>query len=203
MTGMFPLHRLVSWSHRLLSEVLSPGDFAVDLTAGNGADTEFLYRCVGHEGKVLSFDIQEKAIEATTERLYRLGAAVFRTPAGGEMASPGIHLVQDDHARLGEYCRDAPRGCIANLGYRPGGDRAISTEAHSSSAALKCALDLLAPGGRIAVVAYSGHEGGLAEASQIDAQMTSLPPAEWLTLRIGVPNREGSPFLLIAEKRSP
>ena len=51
----FQLPHIISWSHRLVREVLEPGDLAVDLTAGRGRDTLMLCQTVGAEGCVLSF----------------------------------------------------------------------------------------------------------------------------------------------------
>ncbi len=51
-------------------------------------------------------------------------------------------------------------GIIANLGYLPGGDRAIITRSESTLAALDQSLTSLAVGGRVAVVVYPGHAGG-------------------------------------------
>lgn len=203
MSSPAPLHRMVSWAHRFLAEALRPGDLAIDLTAGNGADTVFLYECVREEGRVFSFDIQEAALGETEARLRKVGVRVFRSERG-ETSVRGVHLLLDDHARLGDYClkdRERPRGIVANLGFRPGGERSLVTRAKSTIPALRAALDLLSPGGRIAVVAYVGHEGGEEEADCVAELFASLPPDPWLTLRMGVPNRPGSPFLLVAEKR--
>lgn len=197
-----PLHRIVSWAHAFLGDVLRPGDLAVDLTAGNGGDTLFLYTCVGAGGRVLSFDIQQEALENTSLRLTEAGATIFTTVGEEERFSEkGIHLILDSHARFGEYCREEVRGVVANLGFRPGGRRDVSTVAPSTLQALHSAFSLLAPGGRLAVVAYVGHEGGVEEAKEVERVFGALPPERWITLRLGVPNRGESPFLLLAEKR--
>ncbi len=65
MTRRVSLIRVVLWAHQLLAEVLSPGDTAVDLTAGNGTDTLFLARLVGPVGRVIAFDIQQQALQNT------------------------------------------------------------------------------------------------------------------------------------------
>ncbi len=70
------LTRIVSWGHELLSEVVHDGDLAVDLTAGNGQDTLTLFRMVGKKGRVISFDIQKRALERTAVLLEQAGACV-------------------------------------------------------------------------------------------------------------------------------
>ena len=44
------LHSL-DFSHELMGACIRPGDLAVDATAGNGGDTEFLCRLVGEQGR--------------------------------------------------------------------------------------------------------------------------------------------------------
>ena len=48
---------------------LNKGDTAVDFTMGNGNDTAFLADVVGESGHVYAFDIQERAVLNTRERL--------------------------------------------------------------------------------------------------------------------------------------
>ncbi len=64
-----PFTRMVSWSHRLLADVLSPGDLALDLTAGTGRDTLFLFHRLGPRGRILAFDIQREALLRTESLL--------------------------------------------------------------------------------------------------------------------------------------
>jgi predicted methyltransferase len=203
MTRLRPLARIVPRAHQLLREVLRPGDLAVDLTAGNGHDTLFLYRCVGPRGRVLALDIQEAALQQTASRLREAGAPVWGPGepenTAGERA--GVHLIHDDHTRLERYLADPPRALIANLGYLPGSDRAVTTQPASTVTALNQSCRLLAPGGRLAVVVYVGHPGGRKEAEAVDALFSELPAARWDVLRLVAANRPGSPYLLVGQKR--
>jgi len=65
----------VARAHEAVSEVLRPGDVALDATAGNGHDTLFLARSVGPEGTVHALDVQAAAITATRKRLEAAGVA--------------------------------------------------------------------------------------------------------------------------------
>lgn len=89
---------LSAWSQRLIKEVLSTGDFAVDLTAGNGYDTLMLAQAVGAMGRVLAFDVQNKALENTASRLAGLGLPVRRLSVPGTEIAAGVNMVQADHA---------------------------------------------------------------------------------------------------------
>ena len=199
----FPLTSIVSRAQQLLGEVLSTGALAVDLTAGGGRDTLFLARRVGPEGRVLSFDIQQEALARSAGLLTEAGLSpVFhRAPPASPLPS-GVHLIHDCHSRLENYLDAAPSAIIANLGFLPGGDKTLTTLPATTLAALGCALESLAPGGRLAVAVYLGHPGGVAEGGAVEELFASLPPQDWQVLRLQVFNCATSPFLLIAEKRS-
>jgi SAM-dependent methyltransferase len=198
---MSNLTRIVPFSHEYLSEILLAGDTAVDLTAGNGHDTLFLRQVVGAGGKVFAFDLQAKALEKTAERLAAEGLACKNhdTPASGY--PPGVHLVNASHAMLTDYVEPPVQAVIANLGYLPGGNRNIVTRSDSTLSALDQAAGLLAPGGRISVVVYVGHEGGEEESQAVALWFAALPAGDWETIRFQVMNRSESPYLLLAEKR--
>jgi len=197
------LTRIVDWAQRFVGEVLRPGDLAVDLTAGSGRDTLCLARRVGAQGRVLAFDIQEEALRQTAARLAAAGVAAepWSAPEPAPGAGAGVCLIRDSHAALGRYLDAAPRGIIANLGYLPGGDPQLTTEASSTVAALRRSFELLAPAGRVVVALYHAHPGGAEEARAVDALFCSLPPSRWEVLRLQVANRPGSPYLLVAGKR--
>lgn len=198
----FQLPHIISWSHRLVREVLLPGDLAVDLTAGRGRDTLELCRAVGPEGCVLSFDIQEQALSDTRERLECEGVVVDAclTISPPEDAC-GAWLIHADHRELSSYLSRPPRAVIANLGYLPGGDRQIKTRPDSTGEALQTALSHLLPGGRLVCVLYTAHEGGAEEAATVERIFTSLSSRDWFVLRLQVANRVQAPYLLVVEKR--
>ena len=86
---MSHLANIVSRSQRLLSEVLQPGDLAVDLTAGNGSDTLFLAQTVGPTGTVLAFDIQVQAL-ASEVVIPRERLSDSAKPALLDLTIPGL-----------------------------------------------------------------------------------------------------------------
>ncbi|MEZ4599989.1 MAG: class I SAM-dependent methyltransferase [Syntrophotaleaceae bacterium] len=194
---------MASWAQSLLAEVLSPGELAVDLTAGNGRDTCFLQQILGPQGRILAFDIQLKALEITAGRLAGTAARIFGpSPADpGHPVIAGIHLIHACHGQLADYLREPADGIIANLGYLPGGDHRAKTVEATTRQALEQALALLKPGGRLAVVAYTGHEGAGEEAESVERIFSNLSPRFWNVLRLTAANRFRAPFLLVAEKR--
>lgn len=48
-----------------------------------------------------------------------------------------------------------------NLGYLPGGNKAITTKSETTLQALEAASRILKPGGLISLVVYVGHPGGV------------------------------------------
>lgn len=198
----FQLPHIISWSHRFATEILAPGDFAVDLTAGRGRDTLELWRAVGDDGRLLVFDIQEQALSETKELLREAGCSscqVVESPDGCGQAV--VALVRADHANLADYLTEPPRVVIANLGYLPGGDHAVTTLPESTRTALSSALTALQPGGRLICVLYTAHPGGHKEAEAVEELLSGLSSRDWFVLRLQVSNRHQAPYLLVAEKR--
>jgi 16S rRNA C1402 N4-methylase RsmH len=149
------------------TECLGPGDWAIDATVGNGHDALALAQLVGPSGRVFGFDIQAEAISATEARLAAAGIG-------------NVELFRCDHARMRDVLPQEARNRVAvvafNLGYLPGGDHRVITQAPSTLAALDASLELLRPGGLITVIAYPGHAGGDDEAQAVRAWLQAQPP---------------------------
>lgn len=150
---------LVQEAHKRIRSILLPGDIVIDATVGNGYDTLFLADCIQPGGRVFGFDIQEAALISTRNKL-----------AQGELAEY-VELIQASHSDMIANIKPAYRGQIKaimfNLGYLPGSDKTITTQAQSTLVALNQALDLLALNGIISVMAYPGHPGGNTETQQV------------------------------------
>lgn len=158
MTTHRPLTRQ---AHELLAEYLSPGEIAMDATAGNGHDTLFLAHQVGPGGTVHAFDIQAQALAQTRDRLR---VAACDTP---------VFYHHCSHAEMLSALPASARGQVSavtfNLGYLPGADHNTTTRTDSTLAALNQSLTLLRPDGVLSVLAYRGHPGGREEAEAVAA----------------------------------
>lgn len=187
-----PPVRLTTRAHETVAAVLRAGDLAVDATAGNGVDTEFLARRVGPQGRVLGLDIQTEAIERTRTRLADAGLE-------------NVDLRRGDHANLAEIC-PAWSGAVAavmfNLGYLPRGDPSIRTHAESTLAALDAALWLLRDGGVMTILAYRGHPGGRAESDAVASWIAQLPAPHLTEEFASLPGRKAGPHLYVVWSRS-
>ena len=177
----------LTFSKRLLAQVLSPGDVAVDATAGNGNDALFLAGLVAPHGVVHCFDIQAAALARTRERLAGAGLeAVARLHATGHE-----HLLD----RLPGEHRGLVRAVTFNLGFLPGGDTSLVTRPRTTLAALEAACVVLAPGGLVVAVCYTGHAGGADEAGQVADWCASLDFALWRAARYELVNKPGDPIV--------
>jgi hypothetical protein len=148
--------------------VLLPGDLAVDATVGNGHDTLFLASHVGPGGKVIGCDIQPIALEHASARLRTAGV----------LERVVLLLLGHEHLALW-FERAAPdarvKAAMFNLGYMPGTDHSVITRAETTIPALESVLTLMAQGGIITAVLYSGHSGGLAETEAVLNWVRTLP----------------------------
>ena len=181
-----PRPRLTTQAQSWLAPQLRAGDIAIDATAGNGHDTLFLSQQVAPDGHVFAFDIQQRALDLTADRLAAAGQANW-TP------------INCSHATLRDEIPPQFRGHVSavmfNLGYLPGGDKRLMTQADSTRAALQSAFQLLRIGGMMTVLAYPLHPGGAAETQAVAAWMDSIQ-AELGTVRIANPDRpQNAPVL--------
>jgi predicted methyltransferase len=157
---------MVTLAKLFISEHINLGDVAIDATVGNGYDAEFLARCVGAQGHVYGFDIQQQAIANTQNRLRGLGL------------ERRVTLFKAGHESMEEHLDENLRGHFAaimfNLGYLPGGDKSLQTQTKTTLNALTQSLNLLKVGGIITVVTYSGHTGGDSETRDVSNWLKEL-----------------------------
>ena len=167
--------------HKMAQPFIREGDLCVDATMGNGHDTAFLCRSVGPSGQVLAFDIQERALEHTKERLEREDLHNCR-------------LICDSHENLAEYVRPETAGCVMfNLGYLPGGDHALATRPDTTLRALGAALKAVRRGGAILLCIYSGGDSGYAERDALLHWLEELDPRQYLVMLTRYWNRKNDP----------
>lgn len=183
---MFDFIQGVEFSHFLLEKSIKKGSLVIDATAGNGKDTLFLAKLVGEKGKVLAFDIQAKAIAKTKELLDK------------NKLSYQVELYQSGHEKMALYLDKRKVDAILfNLGYLPGGDKNIITQAKTTLVAVKTGLEHLTKGGLIVLVVYPGHKGGQEELKALLSYVKELNQQEYNVLHYYFPNQKKSPPELI------
>ena len=166
--------------HEFLRQHVKAGAFCIDATAGKGRDTALLCRLAGESGHVLAFDIQPDAISQTKALL-----------AQEELTAD---VILDSHARMEQYAAPETVDCVVfNFGRLPGGDPAVFTRAESSVAAINAGLQLLKPGGVMAIALYYGKENGYGERDAILAYLKTLDDRRFSVLRCDWANRRNDP----------
>ncbi len=179
-------------AHLVIQQYLKAGGIAVDATVGNGHDTLFIAQQVGPTGKVFGFDIQQQAIELTQARLNNTNI------------TNNTQLFHTSHINIEKYLGTDFGGKINvimfNLGYLPGSDKSIITQAESTLSALNQAISLLAKSGIITIAAYPGHPGGDKETDAIKAWHKQLAADKYKLKTIYSANKETAPRLYIIQK---
>lgn len=181
-------------SHRLLNELIHAhpeGNF-IDATLGKGYDLAFILNHPSFKGQAFGFDIQEDAITNTMERLSTLPkhdkAKLFLTSHSN---------IQEELNHISHF-----HGAIFNLGYLPGGNHDITTEAKTTIQAIDQILDKLVPKGRIIIVVYWGHSQGKLEKESLLNFVSSLDQALYSVASYQLVNQINSPpMLLVIEKK--
>ncbi|NLO22113.1 MAG: hypothetical protein GX119_08955 [Syntrophomonadaceae bacterium] len=148
----------------ILHKNIKAGDTVVDATCGRGQDTLFLAGQVGINGRVYAMDTQAAAIDSTYSLLKNQGLM------------DNVILIKDNHVNLGDHLNGiSPQAAVFNLGYLPGGNKKIITQPDTTIAALNQSIMVLAAGGWVTVVFYTGHEGGREEYEAVSRYLAGLP----------------------------
>ena len=178
------MKRPLEMAHDFLAQVITKDDVVVDATMGNGYDTLFLARLAK---QVYAFDIQEQAIEKTSQRLLEAGLT-------------NVELLLQGHETVDQFVTEAKAG-IFNLGYLPSADKSIITKPQTTIEALEKLCQLLVKGGRIAIMIYYGHEGGDIERDAVLDYVSQLPQQEYTATIYRILNQiNNPPFLVMIEK---
>ncbi|MCL6610998.1 MAG: class I SAM-dependent methyltransferase [Peptococcaceae bacterium] len=179
----------VQWARAFVLPALGRVSRAVDATAGNGHDTLFLAENVGPGGHVYALDIQEEALEKTRARIEAAGL------------KDRVTLLLRGHQDLDRLVEAPVDAVMFNLGYLPGSDRTVTTGPETTRDGISAALRILRPGGRLSVVAYTGHPGAREEAVAVAGLMGGLDLKEFNVQKMVFWNSRGdSPELYFATR---
>ena len=178
------MKRPLEMAHDFLAQVITQEDIVVDATMGNGHDTFFLAKLAK---QVYAFDIQEQALEKTSQRLQEAGLT-------------NAELILQGHETVDQFVTEV-KAAIFNLGYLPSADKSIITQPQTTLEALEKLCQMLVKGGRIAIMIYYGHEGGDIERDAVMDFVSHLPQQEYTTTIYRTLNQiNNPPFLVMIEK---
>ena len=178
------MKRPLEMAHDFLAQVITKDDVVVDATMGNGHDTLFLAKLAK---QVYAFDIQEQALEKTSQRLQETGLT-------------NVDLILQGHETVDQFVTEV-KAAIFNLGYLPSADKSIITQPQTTLEALEKLCRMLVKGGRIAIMIYYGHEGGDIERDAVLDFVSQLPQQEYTATIYRTLNQiNNPPFLVMIEK---
>lgn len=136
--------------HKYIKTLIRPNDICVDLTLGNGNDSELLCKLAN---KVYGFDISSEAITNSKNRLKDYH---------------NIDYILDNHINIDKYIKENINLAIFNLGYLPHSEDHNITKADETLIAFKKTYELLSDEGYIIITFYLGHKGGKDEYYLLD-----------------------------------
>jgi 16S rRNA G1207 methylase RsmC len=174
------MFRIVDFSHHTILENFKDGDTLVDMTCGNGNDTQFLEKHFPNS-KIFAFDTQEEAIQNTKEKVEN------------------VTVIHDTHINIKTYVSEADM-VLFNLGYLPGGDETITTNKNSTVKAIKESLDVLNKNGLIIIVIYIGHIEGYEESIYVDKFCNNLDN-RFDVFQYKLINKKDAPYVNIIRKK--
>lgn len=178
------MKRPLEMAHDFLAQVITPEDIVVDATMGNGHDTLFLAKLAK---QVYAFDIQEQALEKTSQRIQEAGLT-------------NVDLILQGHETVDQFVTEV-KAAIFNLGYLPSADKSIITQPQTTLEALEKLCQMIVKGGRIAIMIYYGHEGGDIERDAVLDFVSQLPQQEYTATIYRTLNQiNNPPFLVMIEK---
>ena len=178
------MKRPLEMAHDFLAQVITPEDIVVDATMGNGHDTLFLAKLAK---QVYAFDIQEQALEKTSQRIQEAGLT-------------NVDLILQGHETVDQFVTEV-KAALFNLGYLPSADKSIITQPQTTLEALEKLCQMLVKGGRIAIMIYYGHEGGDIERDAVLDFVSQLPQQEYTATIYRTLNQiNNPPFLVMIEK---
>lgn len=152
-------------AHELWEGLIEPGDTAIDATCGNGKDSVALasFLFPHPKARLIVIDIQKKALENTELALK------------GFLSDQQLQQVSFLHSCHSQMPKDLkPKLITYNLGYLPGSDKQLTTQAFTTLASIECALALLEPKSCISIMIYKGHEQGKKEDEALKNYLKSL-----------------------------
>lgn len=170
-----------------------PGSVIVDATCGNGHDT--LALAATNPSKLYAFDIQPSAVDTTKKALIDGGY--------GDLLKDGtVSIICDSHVNMHRYVNEPVNLIVFNLGYLPGGDKTITTNAVATGAAVSASLDLLSKDGLLCITMYSGHPQGAEEKETLLSWSESLDSRKYHAAFISFINQHNNPpeVLLVTKK---
>ncbi len=164
---------------KLLLDNVKEKNISVDFTLGRGNDTIFLSENFNY---VYSFDLQKECIDDFELKNIQ-----------------NVKLILDSHENVDKYIDGFDCG-MYNLGYLPGSNKEITTNAESTLISLYKAVNILNIGGFISIVLYIGHNQGKRESQEVLEFCSRLDNKRFNVAYLNLLNKNNSPSLVLINK---
>ncbi len=164
---------------KLLLDNVKEKNISVDFTLGRGNDTIFLSENFNY---VYSFDLQKECIDDFELKNIQ-----------------NVKLFLDSHENVDKYIDGFDCG-MYNLGYLPGSNKEITTNAESTLISLYKAVNILNIGGFISIVLYIGHNQGKRESQEVLEFCSRLDNKRFNVAYLNLLNKNNSPSLVLINK---
>ena len=164
---------------KLLLDNVKEKNISVDFTLGRGNDTIFLSENFNY---VYSFDLQKECIDDFELKNIQ-----------------NVKLILDSHENVDKYIDGFDCG-MYNLGYLPGSNKEITTNAESTLISLYKAVNILKIGGFISIVLYIGHNQGKRESQEVLEFCSRLDNKRFNVAYLNLLNKNNSPSLVLINK---
>lgn len=175
----------LSLAHSFISANVRKGAYCIDATCGRGRDTVLLAELAGADGKVLAFDIQPEAIEATGKLVSEKGLT-------------NVTAILDSHENMDKYAGEEEIDAVMfNFGWLPGGNHDIFSTGETSVRAISKGLRLLKQGGVMTLCIYYGRNNGYAERDAILEYIKTIDQFEYTVIKSEFVNRRGEPPIAV------
>lgn len=176
---------------KLFLKDLPQSAICVDATLGNGHDFIYLMDQVAPLGFVYGIDIQPISIMRLSEIL------------SAKYAPERYTLILDNHANVKKHITHPHIDYVCfNLGYLPGGEKFITTNALDVQKSLQDLLPLLSPEGFISLVFYPGHVLGRIEKNMLFEYLKHLNQSQYSVIKINFENQKNNPPMLVIIKKN-
>lgn len=176
------MEKVLEFARTLITNKKSDKLIAIDATCGRGNDTMFLAE---QFDTVYAFDIQDDAIESTTNRMHGFN---------------NVRIVKDSNVNICTYLKEADV-VMYNLGYLPNGDKSITTNSVETIKSLTSVLGILKKDGLVTIVCYPGHSEGMKEAIELEKYLQELNQKEFDVIKYDFINQINNPPFLFAIQR--
>ncbi len=164
---------------KLLLDNVKEKNISVDFTLGRGNDTIFLSENFNY---VYSFDLQKECIDDFELKNIQ-----------------NVKLILDSHENVDKYIDGFDCG-MYNLGYLPGSNKEITTNAESTLISLYKAVNILNIGGFISIVLYIGHNQGKRESQEVLEFCSRLDNKRFNVAYLNLLNKKNPPSLVLINK---